>query len=459
MGGIINALNAAKTSITTQQKAIEVVGNNIANVNTPGYSRQTPNLTPFPTLAFGDFFVGQGVRVGSIERAHDAFLTGELRQKNSDYGQELAKSSPLTQIEGSLPIDETGLNADIDRFFDAWQELSTNPDGSVERQQVIQYGERLAQSFNSTWNSLEDIRDNIDNTLISKVDNINLKLNQVAELNKRISTVEYAGHSANAERDQRDQLVKELAGEIGLTAVEDKVGMLNLQLPGGVPLVEGGIALQLETRATPSGIQIDVNTGSVPIQVPNRTWGGAFRGLLDTRDQTIPDLQNRIDQLAYDVATTVNTQHQAGTGLDGVAGRDFFVQPTAVSTAATLMQVAISNTSEIAAGQTSAPGDNVNALAISGLKSSKFVNGTDTYTEWYGKITSTIGIEAQQNELAVSGLSLSMEQLENLREATVGVSIEEEMVNLLQYQKAFEASAKFLSTVDEMMDSVLMIKR
>jgi len=459
MGGIISALNAAKTSITSQQKAIEVVGNNIANVNTPGYSRQTPNLTPYPTLAFGDFFVGQGVRVGSIERAHDAFLTGEIRQKNADFGQENAKTAPLAEIEGSLPIDDTGLAADIDRFFDAWQELSTNPDGSVERSQVIQYGRRLAQSFNSTWNRLEDIRGNIDNTLVSKVDTINLKLRQVADLNKRISTVEYAGQSANAERDQRDQLVKELAGEIGVTAVEDKVGMISLQLPGGVPLVEGGIALRLETLQTPGGVQIKVNTGSASLPVPNSGWGGEFRGLLDTRDQLIPDLQGRLDQLAYDLATQVNGLHRAGSGLDGVGGRDFFVQPTAVSTAATLLSVAISDPNAVAAGQTSAPGDNSNALQLAALKDVAFVNGTDSYTEWYGKITSSVGIEASQNKLAVTGLQDSLEQLENLREATVGVSIEEEMINLLQYQKAFEASAKFLSTVDEMMDSVLMIKR
>ncbi|TYP00180.1 flagellar hook-associated protein 1 FlgK [Geothermobacter ehrlichii] len=459
MGGIVNALNAAKTSITTQQKAIEVVGNNIANVNTPGYSRQTPNLTPYPTLAFGDFFIGQGVRVGSIERAHDAFLTGEIRQKNADFGQEKAKTSPLAEIEGSLPIDDTGLVADIDRFFDAWQELSTNPDGSVERELVIQYGQRLSQSFDTAWNRLEDIRGNIDNTLVSKVNTINLKLRQVADLNKRISTVEYAGHAANAERDQRDQLIKELAGEIGVSAVEDKVGMISLQLPGGLPLVEGGIALQLETVHTTGGVQINVNTSSASLKVPRSGWGGEFRGLLDTRDQLIPDLQGRLDQLAYDLATQVNGLHRAGSGLDGVSGRDFFVQPAAVSGAATLMAVAVTSTTEVAAGVSSAPGDNGNALQLATLKDTSFVNGTDTYTEWYGKITSTIGIEASQNRLAVSGLQDSLDQLENLRESTVGVSIEEEMINLLQYQKAFEASAKFLSTVDEMMDSVLMIKR
>lgn len=459
MGGLLAALNASKTSITTQQKAMEVVGNNIANVNTPGYSRQTPYLTPFPTLSFGSFFIGQGVRVGAIERSSDAFLTKQIEQKSSDFGEESAKTTPLAGVERTLPIDDTGVAAEIDRFFDAWQELSTNPDGRVERELVMQHGNLVGDAFLTAYNDLENVSNNIDNSLVSKIDGVNLKLQQVAELNNRIATVELSGNNANSDRDRRDQLVKELANSLGVQSLEDSRRMVMLQLPGGLPLVEGTEALQIEGVLVGSSIELQLQMGSTTFTLPTKGLGGEFRGLLDIRDQLIPDLQNRLDQMAYDLATTVNTQHQLGTGLDGISGRDFFVQPAAVAGAATSFTVAITDNDYVAAGNSSAPGDNINALVIAGIKDTSFVDGNDSYTAWYGKMAATVGMEASQNELARIGVQDTLLQLENVRDATVGVSLEEEMISLIQYQKAFEASAKFLGTVDEMMDSILMIKR
>ncbi|ORJ63494.1 flagellar hook-associated protein FlgK [Geothermobacter hydrogeniphilus] len=459
MGGLLAALNASKTSITTQQKAMEVVGNNIANVNTPGYSRQTPTLTPFPTLSMGDFFIGQGVRVSSIERAGDAFLTKQIQTKTADLGMESSKASPLASVERTLPVDDTGVAAEIDRFFDAWQELSTNPDGRVERDLVMQHGGLVADAFLNTYNDLQSVSTNIDNALVSKIDGVNLKLNQVAELNNRIATVELSGNNANSDRDRRDQLVKELANSLGVQALEDSRHMVMLQLPGGLPLVEGTEALQIEGVPTGSTLKLQLKLGSTIIDLPREGMGGEFRGLLDIRDQLVPDLQGRLDQLAYDFATAINTQHRAGSGLDGISGRDFFNQPAAVAGAATSLSMAFSNNDFVAAGATMAPGDNTNALQIAGLKATPMVNGQDSYTAWYGKMAATVGMEASQNELSLSGLEDTLTQLNNVRDSTVGVSLEEEMISLIQYQKGFEASAKFLGTVDEMMDSILMIKR
>ncbi|PNU21148.1 flagellar hook-associated protein FlgK [Geothermobacter hydrogeniphilus] len=459
MGGLLAALNASKTSITTQQKAMEVVGNNIANVNTPGYSRQTPTLTPFPTLSMGDFFIGQGVRVSSIERASDAFLTKQIQTKTADLGMESSKASPLASVERTLPVDDTGVAAEIDRFFDAWQELSTNPDGRVERDLVMQHGGLVADAFLNTYNDLQSVSTNIDNALVSKIDGVNLKLSQVAELNNRIATVELSGNNANSDRDRRDLLVKELANSLGVQALEDSRHMVMLQLPGGLPLVEGTEALQIEGVPTGSTLKLQLKLGSTIIDLPREGMGGEFRGLLDIRDQLVPDLQGRLDQLAYDFATAINTQHRTGSGLDGISGRDFFNQPAAVAGAATSLSMAFSNNDFVAAGATMAPGDNTNALQIAGLKATPMVNGQDSYTAWYGKMAATVGMEASQNELSLSGLEDTLTQLNNVRDSTVGVSLEEEMISLIQYQKGFEASAKFLGTVDEMMDSILMIKR
>jgi len=176
---------------------------------------------------------------------------------------------------------------------------------------------------------------------------------------------------------------------------------------------------------------------------------------------TIPDVVNRLDQLAYSFATEVNTMHQAGTDLNGNPGQDFFVQPAAVLDASSSLQMNITLTSEIAAGTSAASGDNTNALSVLQLEQQQVaaLGGNDTFVSFYGKITSTVGVEAARNRQAQQGYEDSLIQLKNLRDGIDGVSLEDEMINLMKYQKGFEASAKFLSTVDEMMGTLMTLKR
>jgi len=459
MAGLLNALNAGKTSMITNQKAMEIIGNNISNVNTPGYSRQTPQLSPLPTLSFGDFFVGQGVRVGSIERAHDSFITSQINNKSADFGQATAKSVPLSSVERALPVDDRGLTATIDRFFDSWQELSSNPDGQVERQQVLQNGQLVANAFQSTYADLESVRTDIDQQLDSKVDGINQHLQEIADLNQRISAIELAGNNANSDRDRRDLLISELATTMGIQTVESEDKTVSLQLPSGVPLLSGTNPLQVETVLTGSVLGLQVKMGSTVIPLDASKVDGELHGLLDVRDNLIPDLMNRLDLLAYDFGTAVNLQHQAGSGLDGISGRNFFTLSATTAGTASTISVALTNNDQVAAGTNGSPGDNTNALLLAQVKHDRFVAGNDTYTSWFGKMAATVGMEVNQNELARTGLEDTMTQLNNVRDATAGVSLEEEMVNLIQYQKGFEASAKFLATVDEMMSTLLTIKR
>lgn len=459
MSGLLGALNAAGTSIGTQQKAMEITGNNIANVNTPGYSRQTPHLTPFPTLELGGFFVGQGVRVNSVERSTDAFLTKQIETKTADFGMENSRATPLASVERALPVNDTGVTAEIDRFFDSWQELSTNPGGQIERQLVMQHGQQVADTFRTTANDLQTVANNINSSLASKVDGINLKLGEIAELNNRISAVENSGNNANSDRDRRDLLIKDLATTLGVQAHEDSNHMVTLQLPTGLPLTQGAQAMQIEGVQTGNTLDFQLNMGSTKLQVPFTAMGGEFRGMLEIRDQLIPDLQGRLDQMAFDFSSAINTQHQAGSGLDGNTGRNFFNQPATVSGAATALSLAFTNNDFVAAGSGSATGDNSNALQIAAIKDAAFVNGSDTYTDWYGKMAATVGMEASQNKLAISGLDDTLTQLNNINASTVGVSLEEEMISLIKFQKGFEASAKLLGTVDEMMDTILTIKR
>lgn len=550
-GGLNAALNSGRTSLQTNQKAIEITGLNIANVNTEGYSRQSPNLTPYPALNFGDAFIGTGVTVGSIERSHDVFLDGQIKDKSAEFGLESSMVNTLAELERTVSIGDGSLSDEFDQFFDAWRQLSTNPGGEIERQQVLQRGELIGNAFVDVYNDTQQVVKNINNTIVSKIDGVNLNLEEIAQLNNRISALEMSGQDANSDRDRRDWLLKQLSESVGATSYETSNGTVSVQLANGMPLVEGDKATYIVGSYSGTDVNLELDFGTANIPLDRTAMGGEFRGLYEVRDVTIPDVVERLDQLAYTFATEVNAMHQAGTDLNGNPGQAFFVAPSAhtsqgyadpaafnfgvgdiqlnVNGALTTVTINgtnnsvngiaaainasgaavtasvdpsdnslivtpntagenvlidtsamtggsysrpiftfagmssslgmnIGTTNEIAGGTSSAPGDNTNALAILQLEQKQTL-GNDTFVSFYGKIAATVGVEAARNRQAVQGYEDSLIQLKNLKDGIDGVSLEDEMINLLQYQKGFEASAKFLSTVDEMMGTLLTLKR
>ena len=474
MAGLFSSLNAGKTALSVNQKSIEIIGNNISNVNTEGYSRQNADLTPYPSMNFGDFFVGQGVVVSNVSRDHDVFVTNMLQEKSIDYGLQQGQTNSLAELERIFNISEENISTDINRFFDSWQELSANPSGLVERDIVIQRGELLAEDFNQTAEQLDTVTENINDTLISKVDGVNSKINEIAELNDRIFTIEVQGQTANSARDRRDMLAKDLSTSLGVQTYYDSKGMMAVQLPGGLPLVQGNLAMEIEAVQTGSDVNLVLNAGGVTRPIGINNLGGEFEGLIHIRDEFIPSLENDLDRLAYEVTESVNAAHSAGAGLDSVTGRNFFSAPNPLppppasdpwKDAARNMSVVVSDSNHIAAAEapvppaTVSPGDNRNALTISNIGEDYLIDGIDNFGAYYGKMTASIGLESNQNLLALGGAEDAMIQLQNLRDGQSGVSLDEEMINLIQYQRGFESSAKFLSTIDEMMGTLIQIKR
>lgn len=569
MAGLLDSLVVGKSGVMANQKAMEVIGNNVANVNTPGYSRQTAEIESLPTLQSGRLALGQGVNVDRIVREHDVFVSEQLRETGRNLGRAEAKSVPLQELERAFSMGKDSLATKLDEFFGAWQDLTTNPGGSVERNIVIREGQNLVSSFQEIYAELDKVSSNINHKLRSGVDAINNKLQQVADLNERIMNAKAMGRSASSAQDKRDVLLRELSGRIGTTTYFAEDGSASVSLPNGGPaLVQGTDAYRIEDKGGPDAA-FRLVMGDTKLDIADKNFGGEYQGLMEVRDRLIPDLAGQTDELRHDVATTVNEQHQAGMGLDGVTGRPFFAKPTfwasdnsfanpdangfqagnididvadasgtvinsttvsvtdvdsdgdvslqdirdsindadagviasirreessgeyrlsmtpkgseqSVDSVANLaniantdalggfsennsgaynMEVAVDDVSEIAAGRTGSPGDNENAMEISGLADQELVNGEYTFGDFYGKISADVGIEVQQNDMVKGGIEDTMVQLENSRDEKAGVSLKEEMVNLTRFQKGFQASAKFISTVDRMLSSLLAIKR
>jgi flagellar hook-associated protein 1 FlgK len=472
-GGLFSALNSARTSLEVNQKSLEVVGNNISNVNTPGYSRQSTTLSTYPAVNFGDFFVGQGVKVSDVRRDHDVFVTNQLRDKVVDFGLYNGQTQSLKELERIFNITEENIATDVDRFFDSWQELSASPSDLVLRDIVIQRGELLSTNFNNTTNSLLTVKENINDAIVSKVSALNSKIEELASLNQAIFNIEIRGQTANSARDKRDTLAKDLATSLGAESYESPNGMLSVNLPGGLPLVQGTQAMTIEAVSSGADVNLVLHAGGVTRAINGSHLGGEFKGLLDMRDNYIPKLQNDLDRLAYEISSQVNFQHAAGVGLDDSTGLNFFSGPAAVSTtpppplpadyanAARNMSVVLTDSNQVAAGISSpvAPGDNRNALTIANIGETYSIDGVDDFNSYYGKMTSSVGIRTNQNQLNLEGSQDAVIQLENMRDGLAGVSLEEEMIDLIIFQRGFESSAKFLSTIDEMMGVLIDIRR
>lgn len=478
MAGLFNALNSARTSLEVNQKSIEIIGNNISNVNTEGYSRQKAELQTYPAMNFGDFFIGQGVKISDVSRNHDVFVDQQIKLKAIDYGLQDAITRPLSELEAVFPVGSDNLSTDIDTFFDSLQELSADPSDLVQRNNVILQGEVLATSFNNSVDELNSIKDNINDTILSKLDEVNSQIQEIADLNDRIYSIEIHGQTANSARDQRDVVAKELAKTVGSVTYEDSNGMLAVQLPGGLPLVQGNMPMSISADTTGADLVLQLEAGGVTRDLGLENLGGAFEGLVDMRDNFIPELNDDLDQLAYELSTQINLQHQAGGGLDSSTGNLFFSTPpnyvasppgppptaTEYQDAAREISVVLTDPAKIAAGAaptsgTVAPGDNSNALILSNIGDDYLIDDTDTFTSLYGKIAAKVGVESNQNQLSLKGAEDGLVQLENFRDGLVGVSLEEEMISLIQFQRGFESSAKFLTTVDEMMSTLMTVKR
>jgi len=474
MAGLFTALNAGKTALSVNQKSIEIIGNNIANVNTEGYSRQSASLSPYPSMNFGNFFIGQGVVVSDVKRDHDVFVTNMLQEKSIEFGLQEGQTRALSELERIFNISEENISTEINKYFDSWQELSSNPSGLVERDIVIQRGELLAEKFHLTIDGLNKVKDNINDSIVSKIDDVNSKISEIAELNDRIFTIEIQGQTANGSRDRRDSLAKELAKSLGVKTYDDSKGMMAVMLPNGLPLVQGVMAMEIEAIPNGSDLDLVLHAGGATRPLDINSLGGEFEGLVHIRDEFIPSLKDDLDRLAYEITEAVNTSHAAGAGLDAITGpyvsRNFFTTNPAPPPgnpawhdAARNISVAITDSNHVAAAAAPPPnvasGDNRNALILSNIGEQSIINGTDSFGDFYGKLTAKVGIESNMNTLALGGAEDAMNQLQNLRDGLSGVSLEEEMINLIQFQRGFESSAKFLSTVDEMMASLMQLKR
>jgi flagellar hook-associated protein 1 len=466
MPDIYGILNLGREAILTQQKAVDVTGHNIANVNTPGYSRQRVNMETNTPISFSPGQMGTGVRATEIQRIYDRFLGTQINNENQDLGRWEARKGVLERVEMILDESEGyGLNNAMSEFWNAWQDLTNNPSGSAERVALLNKSEILADGFQKVRSDIVQIQKDIDTIITGTVEEINLVSDEIAHLNRKISQTEANGQNANDYRDERDLLVKQLSEMIAINTYENSDGKVTVLAGGGRPLVENVYSWNLSTATNASGFQdvVVLDGDGNQVNITDDISAGKLRGWIEARDEAIPDYLDRLDTLASSIMSQVNAVHGSGFGLSvdpstglPYAGGDFFT-----GTSAADMSVAsdiINDTNRIAASSTreGVPGDNGNAVAMANLQNVLTMNGnTSTFDTYYNSMVTDIGIEVRKAESNFDHQTSMVAQLDNYRESVSGVSLDEEMVNLIKFQHAYDAAAKLISTTDELLVTII----
>lgn len=447
MGTLISSLNIALQSLQANQEALSTTTNNIANANTPGYTEQTVSLVESAPVQYAGHNFGDGVSVSQITSQRDSLLQTRLNQETQQQSSYNSYLGTMQQVQ--TQFNETtgnGLQSSITALFSSLQQLSTSPTDLNLRQGVLTAAQNLANNFNQAANHLSQQQQSSDQTVIQSVNQINTLTSQIAGLNQQIAASSTGGQVSSTYLDQRDQLINQLSGLID-------VSQINTGNSGVTLTTSNGTALVIGTQSNPLATQANSSTGYQDVysqggDITSTIAGGSLAGVLQARDQTIPALASSLDALASSLGNSFNTINKAGTDLNGNAGGTFFNVPSSGSAgAASAISVALTDPSQIAASLNGTAGDNSNLSAMLAVQNQKIVNG-ETPLNAYSNLVFQVGSAVSTAQSEATASQATVTQLQNQIGAVSGVNINQESVNLVQYERAYQAAAQVSAIID-----------
>jgi flagellar hook-associated protein 1 FlgK len=412
-------------------------------------------------------YIGGGVYLLNVTQSRDQFVESQLPAAFSHSSSSTAESDALAGVSTFNNGTDGDLTDAMSAFYSSLTALAQNPGDTSLRQSAVQSAAWLASTFNRTSVALEQARSGIDASVTSTVQTVNSTLAQVAELNRRISVIESSGGEPNDLLDQRHNLMDQAAQLIGATQVPDAYGNISLVLPGGTTLVSASSAATLTVKGDPANkghtnLVFTPADGSAPVVLKQSELGGQIGGLLSARDGALGTASTDLDTLAFDFARGINAQNRAGFGLDGSAGGDVFSSGSTSANAAatiTLDPALASNPSLLAAASsaTTVPGDATNLQAMVATQSAPLSNGLNVQ-KGMAKIVSDFGTATLDSKNAATFDKSMLQHLQDTRNSVSGVSLDDEMVGLMQAQHAYLALAKVITTAGGMLDTLMQLK-
>lgn len=535
---LFGLFDIGRSALLASQTGISVTSNNIANVNTPGYSRQEVILEIANPVSSGRGFIGRGVTIAGIRRSYDSFIQMQLLGQQQNRGRSRAINSALSEIEGVLNDQGgLGLSQSLQDFFNAWQEVSTNPEGIPQRESLLYRTRQFINAARQIEQRITSTLKNIDNTIDDTVNKLNELAERIASLNERIVQVESGliAEKAFDLRDQRDSMLRELSDLVDFSYREDGNGSITITV-GMRNLVSGATVNPLSSTVTGNNERKIILDGT---DITGRIHRGQLGGLLTVRGDIETKTLYSLRRLIASVTKEVNLLHNSGYGLDGSTGNDFFnplslsitdnssgadISSATINNLASLtldeyditfdaannyyvtdrqtgsvvatgtyvsgspisfdgieititgtvtsndrfsispltnaiknFGLAISDPEKIAASSSLSglPGDNGNALNIYNLGSIAIGDIGDTFMDYYRSIVTVTGTMSRAASDSLIFDENLLSEIQSRRDSISGVSLDEEAINLIRYQRSFEAAAKMIKVTDELLEMVM----
>ncbi|WP_017184920.1 flagellar hook-associated protein FlgK [Alkalibacillus haloalkaliphilus] len=506
-----HGLEVARRALATQQFALHTTSHNISNANTEGYSRQRVNFEasqafPMPARNAPQMSgqLGTGVEAGQIERIRDQFLDFQYRAENNQAGYYESKAEALKRMEDIMnESSDSGLASTMDQFWESIQDVATNPEDGGARRVMQQRGQAVAETFHHLHEKLTDVQGELKNQMDTNAGQVNTLVNQIQQINDQISRVEPNGDLPNDLYDRRDVLIDELSQHVNIDVSYESNGGHSKASAEGQAIVtlvdnnrsdiEGGTLIDAENNMRGLEIQFNgendeivsgVGIGPIgedgevdveqTIEASNFNSPGKLQGLIhangydsgETDDGDNPiyagdyvEMIDGLNQMAHAFVNEFNAQHEQGYDLNGDEGVNFFNELESSENAAASISVSdaiLNDENLIAASGTGHPGDGSNARALSDVRDENIDElGGQSTQKYYEALIGDLGVKAQEANRMAQNTSDLRESVNNNRESISGVSLDEEMSNMIKFQHAYNAAARSMTVVDETLDRVI----
>ena len=467
MGTINSALSLMSGALDSDQAALNIVANNVANASTPGYTEETANFQENDPLTINGISYGQGVTETGATSMRDKVLTERLDQQQQLASASSARLTTLQSVQGLFTPDSDSstsstagdIGSDLTSFFDSFSSLESEPTSNALRQNVLSTAGTLASDISGAATSLNSQKAAVDQEAGGVTSQVNALTTSIAQLNQQIMTTSPETDAGTLE-DQREEDVSQLSKLVGINQITTENNGLAITTTSGALLVSEGTSYQI-TNGTLDGVT-HFFVGSTDITSGLSTGGGELGGYLTARDTDIPTALASLDQLAYSVSTQVNSLNNSGTDLDGNTGStasplNIFSEPIAVAGSAALMSVAMTDPNKIAAAASGyGTGDDTNAIAMAALNSSTstIVNG-QTPTNYYSSLVSTLGSTVSEVETENTAQEASVTQLQTQNNALSSVNLNDEAATMSTYERSYQAASRVFATINTIMASAL----
>ena len=446
MASLSTSLMTAVQSLDAASGGLQVTNNNIANANTPGYSRQVAVLQEASPTNDGGFSFGNGVVLEGFQSVRDELVQMRIQQQTQANSGANAQLSSMQQIQPTFTTSTQDIGTEMSALFSSISSLSANPNSSAAGEAVLTAGKNLATAFNTASSTLTSQQSGLNTQVIQDVSQINQLTQQIAALNPQIAELNSTGQDGGTLQDQQNQLVLSLSALTNVAVTQTPNGV-TLTTGNGTPLVMGTQSMTLQTATGSNGMTqvLDQNGTNITTSLTSGDLGGTIQ----TRDQTIPGLLGQLDTLANQFGSAMNAAQAKGFDQSGKAGQNLFNVPSTVAGSAAGISMAITDPSQIAASSDGTAGSNGNLANLIAVQTTALPAG-QTPANTYASLVYQVG-SITSNAKAESGATASsLLQLNDQLSSVSGVSIDQESANLITYQTAYQAAARVVSTIQSM---------